>query len=220
MVFKRFGWFAAAALSLFALGTTAFAAGPMSPYKALGLPNVVHPTLQIAPVQIIMIGSFSVQLEVTHLDAVKKQFGGVVRGAGDAGNAVTWLCYAGKNEQQMPVVYWFASTDEMSGNHHEVTQVAAQANPSGIAPLGCGEAPAALSGIDFGVPSVGATVDAVSRHFGAGKPDARGYVGYASSTPVQGEGKGDEDARVTQSVQYRVRDSVVTVVSVSQVTAD
>jgi hypothetical protein len=209
-----------AILWFLAYGTVAFSATPLSPYKALGLPNAVHPTLQIAPVQTITIGSFSVQLEITHLDAVKKQFGGVIRGAGDAGNAVTWLCYAGKSEQQAPVVYWFASNDEMSGNHHEVTQVAIQANPSGVAPLGCSEAPTSLTGIDFGVPSIGATVDAVARHFGAGKPDARGYVSYASSTPVQGEGKGDEDARVTQSVQYRMRDSVVTVISVSQVTAD
>jgi hypothetical protein len=120
-------------------------------------------------------------LEVTPLDAVKKQFGGVVRGAGDAGDAVTWLCYAGKNAEQQPVVYWFASNDEMSGDHHEVTQVAVQANPSAKVPAGCGDAPSALTEINFGVPSVGSPLDAVAKHFGTAKPDPRGI----SVTPAR-----------------------------------
>jgi hypothetical protein len=216
MVHRHYGWFAAIVLGLAASAADAVAAGPVSPYKALGLPNSVHPTLHTAPVQAITAGPLSIQLEVTPLDAVKKQFGGTVQGAGDAGEAVTWLCYAGKDAEQRPVVYWFASNDEMSGGHHEVTQVAIQANPSGRAPKGCGEAPAALTGVDFGVPSVGAALDAVAKRLGAGAPDARGYLSYASEVAV----KEPKQATVTESVQYRVRNGVVTTISVSQVTTD
>jgi hypothetical protein len=74
---------------------SAMAAGPVSPYKALGLPNAVHPTLQTEPVLSITAGSLRIELEVTTLDAVKRQFGGTIRGTGDAGDAATWLCYAG-----------------------------------------------------------------------------------------------------------------------------
>jgi hypothetical protein len=212
---RQYGWLATIVLGFAASTAEAVGAGPLSPYKALGLPKAVHPTLHAAPVQAIMAGSLGIQLEVTPLDAVKKQFGGTVRGAGDADDAVTWLCYAGKNVEQKPVVYWFASNDEMSGDHHEVTQVAVQANPSGKAPRGCGDAPSALIGIDLGVPSVGSTLDAVAKHLGAAKVDTKGCLGYASEVIA----KESTEATVTQSVQYRVRDGVVTTISVSQVTA-
>ena len=194
---------------------SAFAAGPTSPYKALGLPNAVHPTLQEAPVQAITAGSLTIQLEVTPLDAVKRKFGGIVRGAGDAAEAVTWLCYVGTWNQK-PVVFWFISNDEMSGGRHEVTQVAVQANPGGVAPRGCGEAPASLSGIDFGVPSLGSSVDAVVKHFGAGAPSAKGDLSYASEVEV----KEPKEATVMLSLQYRVREGVVVTISVSQVTTN
>ena len=205
-----------AAFTVAALTVDAVASGPVSPYKALRLPEVVHPTLAAAPVSTITAGSFSIQLEHTPLESVRKRFGGRVQGAGDAGLAVMWLCYTGKDADQRPVVYWFASNDEMSGIHHEVTQVAVQTIASGVAPKGCGVAPAALTGVDFGVPSVGATSDAVIKHFGSGTPDARGYVGYASQVSVTEP----KDFTVTQSVQYRVRAGVVTTISVSQVTTD
>jgi hypothetical protein len=205
-----------AAFAVGALTVDAVAAGQVSPYKVLRLPNAVHPTLESAPVSTITAGTYSIQLEHTPLESVRKQFGGKMQGAGDAGLAVMWLCYAGKDSEQRPVVYWFASNDEMSGIHHEVTQIAIQANPGAIAPKGCGAAPAGLTGVDFGVPSVGAASDAVVKHFGAGRPDAKGYLGYASQVSV----KEPKDFTVTQSVQYRLRDGVVTTISVSQVTTD
>ncbi len=91
-----------------------------------------------------------------------------------------------------------------------------QTNPSGMAPKGCGPAPASLTGIDFGVPSLGSALDAVTTRFGKGLPNARGYLGYASEV-VEKEPK---ESTVTQSVQYRLRDGVVTTISVSQVTAN
>jgi hypothetical protein len=97
-----------------------------------------------------------------------------------------------------------------------VTQVAVQANPSGKVPAGCGDAPSALTEITFGVSSVGSTLDAVVKHFGTGKPDARGFLSYTSEVAV----KEPKDFTVTQSVQYRVRDGVVTTISISQVTTN
>jgi hypothetical protein len=213
MVCRYSQWFV---ITILSVSTSAVASEPLSPYKALGLPKAVHPTLHAAPVQSITAGPLRIQLEVTPLDVVKKQFGGVVRGAGNAGDAVTWLCYAGKNAEHKPVVYWFASNDEMSGDHHEVTQVAVQANPSGKAPRGCGDAPSTLTEINFGVPSVGSTLDAVAKRFGPPKPDVRGFLSYAGEVAA----KEPKDFTVLQSVQYRVRDGVVTIFSVSQVTTN
>jgi hypothetical protein len=196
--------------------TDAVAIGPLSPYKALDLPKSIHPTLTVAPVQAITAGSLSITLESTPLDVVKKEFGGKIRGAGDAGDAVSWLCYAGKDSDQRALIYWFVSNDEMSGDDHEVTQVAVQLNPGVESPRGCAVAPPNLTGISFGVPSVGAGLDAVTKQLGEGKPSARGYLGYGSEV-VQTSPK---DATVTQSVQYRFRHGSVTVVSVSQVTTN
>jgi hypothetical protein len=165
-------------LSLATSAASAAAGIPLSPYKALSLPKVINLTLRTAPVQAITTGSLTIQLEVTPLDAVKQQFGGVIRNAGDAGDAVTWLCYAGEYVGQMHVVYWFASDDEMSGGHHEVTQTAVQANPSGKVPEGCSSAPSTLTDIHFGVPSVGSSLGAVVKHFGKWKPDSKGYLSY------------------------------------------
>ena len=205
-----------AAVTVLGWSTGATAAGPVSPYRALGLPHAIHPALTAAPVQTITAGSLNIQLEVTRLSAVKKQFGGVVRGSGDAANAATWLCYAGKDSEGTAVVFWFISNDEMSGNLHEITQVAVQSNPTEIIPSGCGAAPAELTRIDFGVPSIGATLDAVAERFGAAKPDARGYIGYASEVAVQQP----KEFTMLQSVQYRIRGGKVTTVSVSQVTTN
>ncbi len=144
--------------------SAAIAATPVSPYKALNLPNAVNPTLHVAPVQAITIGPLSIDLEVTPLSFVQEQFCGVKHKAGDAGNAVNWLCYAGKTGQ-MPVIYWFASNNEMAGSQHQVTQIAIQTDPGGNVPEGCGSAPSTLAGINFGVPSIGATLDAVVKHF-------------------------------------------------------
>ena len=97
-----------------------------------------------------------------------------------------------------------------------MTQVAIQTTPGSAASSGCGIAPVSLSGIDFGVPSIGSNVDAVVKHFGAGSPDAKGNLSYASEVPV----KEPKEYTVMQSLQYRVRGGVVTTISVSQVTTN
>ena len=56
-------------------------------------------------------------------------------------------------------------------------------------------------------------MDEVSAKFGAGKPDARGFVSYASETKTTTP----KEMTVMQSVQYRLREGVVTIASVSQV---
>jgi hypothetical protein len=216
MIHRRTTWIPVIVAGSVVSSASAVGAGPISPYKALKLPKAVHPTQHTAPVQSIAAGALRIQLEVTPLDAVKKQFGGIVRSGGDASDAVTWLCYAGRDAGLGSVVYWFASNNEMSGSRHEVTQVAIQSNASSKAPDGCGEAPVALTGIDFGVPSIGSSVDVVRKQFGTAKPDPRGDLSYASEKVV----KEPKEATVTQSLQYRIRNGVVAIISVSQVSTN
>ncbi len=188
---------------------------PVSPQRALHLPESIHPALGFAPVSRMTAGSLTVLLEVTPLGQIRQRFGGTIEHSGGAGNASSWLCYASKNTGPKPLVFWFVSNSEMSGGGQRVTQVAVQADPSGAVPEGCSWAPASLTGVDLGIPSVGSPILGVTRYFGGGKVDAQGYLGYASETSLRGPKK----ATSTQAVQYRIRRGIVDTVRVSQVTA-
>ena len=195
--------------------TLAVYAAPLIPARALDLPRGVEPTLRTAPVQLLHAGRLALRLEVTPLSRVQQVFGGSVRRGGDAGEAVTWLCFAGMLAEQ-PVVFWFVSNDEAAGESHALTQVALQDNPGGESPEGCSETPVTLTGLDFGfgIPALGATRKAVITHFGGG-PAAAEFAGYASSVPSLGR----EGGTTLQTLQYRFRDNRVTALSVAQVTS-
>jgi hypothetical protein len=205
---------AAIALLLTSLVTGA-AAAPLSPYKALGLRDDVEPHLKAPPVASITAGALGIRLEITPLREVQRRFGGVIRHAGDAGEAVTFLCFFGRSAAGLPVTYWFTSNDEMSGGRNEVSEVAVQAGARSEISAQCAAAPAALTGVDFGVPSVGSTLKVVRKHFAGGRPNAAGQLGYASERPA----KRSPDSTVLQSVRYLIHAGVVRTISVSQVTS-
>jgi hypothetical protein len=207
------GALAAFALMLNALPVNA-GAEPVSPYKVLGVLDTVEPSLKSPPVTRITAGGMSIQLEVTPLRAVQRRFGGVIRHAGDAGDAVTFLCFVGRGAAGAPVTYWFTSNDEMSGGHDEIGQVAVQTGATARVLAACAKAPPALMGVDFGIPSIGSPLAAVTRHFAGGRPNRAGQLSYANEHPA----KGSSESRVLQSVGYLFRAGVVTAISVSRVT--
>jgi hypothetical protein len=190
-------------------------AGPFSPYTALNLPDVVNPTLPSAPVGRITAGPLAVGLEVTPLGEVQRRFGGRIGHAGDAGEAVSWLCFIGRSPAGTPIAYWFMANDEMSGDSHEVTEVAVQSNPPATALHACKGAPATLGGVGFGVPSVGRREGEVIKYFGGGHPDRRGYLSYSSEV----RSKTSAGFTVLQSVRYLFVNGMVNTISVSQVTS-
>jgi hypothetical protein len=207
------GGFAVLALCLNASPANVGAA-PLSPYKALGVQDAVDPQLKSPPVGGITAGALSISLEVTPLRDVRRRFGGVIRHAGDAGDAVTFLCFVGRAAAGAPVTYWFTSNDEMSGGHNEIGEVAVQAGARAEASAECARAPAALTGVEFGVPSVGSPLSAVIKHFAGGRPNRAGQLGYANERAS----RVSSESRVLQSVRYLIRAGVVTAISVSQVT--
>jgi hypothetical protein len=213
---RRFRIFSQILFVLAAVGI-GVAQTPVSPYVALVFPETDGIKLHAAPVKSIQVGPLAVVLETTILGAVSQRFGGTMHNAGDAGDAVNWLCYAGNNAAQKPVVYWFASNNEMSSEDHSISQVAVQSNPGGVAPAGCGSA-AVLATIDLGVPGVGTSLADVTKRLGAGKPDAKGFLSYQNERHVAG--RGDKDSVTLQTVQYQIAGGVVVTVSVSQVTSD
>jgi hypothetical protein len=213
---RRFRIFSQIVFLLTAVGT-GVTQTPVSPYTALVFPETDGIKLHAAPVKSIQVGPLAVVLETTILAKVSQRFGGTMHYAGDAGDAVNWLCYAGNGAAGKPVIYWFASNEEMSSEDHSISQVAVQSNPSGVAPAGCGSAPV-LATIDLGVPGVGASLADVTKRLGAGKPDAKGFLSYQSERHVAG--RGDKDSVTLQAVQYQIVSGVVATVSVSQVTSD
>jgi hypothetical protein len=113
---------------------------------------------------------------------------------------------------QTPVLYWFTSNAEMDGEN--ISQVAVQQNTRGVVE-GCGAARPNLLMPNFDIPAFGSSQQDVLRHFKAGKIDKAGFVSYTSEHAV----KGSRDCTRDQTVQYRMRNGVVSAISVSQTTS-
>ena len=194
-----------------AMVTTGALAAPISPYKALGLPDTLNSTRPLKPITAIEAGGFTMRLEKTMLEDVKKRFGGIKQASGDAGDAVEWLCYF---DRKSSMLYWFISNVEMGQGR--LTQIAIQGSSDGASSSGCGRAPASLTGIELDVPSIGSSLSAVVGYFKGGKPNRAGSLAYANERPV----KGMDGFTTSQSVQYSIRAGRVRTVSVSQVTSN
>ena len=212
---KRGGRAASLAFCLSAL-TMSAVARPFSPYTVLSLPDVVNPTLASAPVRRITAGPLVIGLEVTPLGEVQRRFGGRIGHAGDAGEAVSWLCFIGRSRAGAPIAYWFMANDEMSGDKREVTEVAVQSNPPGTARARLqGRARRRSMASSSGSRLSAVTEGAVVKYFGGGRPDRKGHLSYASEVPS----KTSAGFTVLQSVRYLFVDGVVNTISVSQVTS-
>jgi hypothetical protein len=195
------------------IATAAFGM-PLHPYTALDLPESLDPNfhLRSEPVKKIQVGSQTIYLEVTPLQTLQAKLGGVIQSGGDAGGAASWVCFTGL-ARKTPIVFWFISNGEMGNG--TVSQVAIQRNTVGR-PEGCSKAPRKLTTVDFGVPSFGSSQQAITHHFGGGPVGRAGVVNYVSERPVEGPSPG---CTRMQGVQYLIRKSRVSTISVTQVSS-
>lgn len=135
------------------------------------------------PVTAIIIGDLVVELEKTPMQAVADVFGGAVLSSGEAGEAMSWLCYT-RGERTI----WFYEDGEFGGGN--VNMVAVETTPGTTDRASCIEGPAGLDTIDFGVPAISADWSEVMDRFGVMRPTDTGMWGYRSvvQTPLEGGG--------------------------------
>ena len=127
--------------------------------------------LPALPVSTITAGNLTVTLEKTPLEDVQSAFGGTVQNDGEAGNGITWLCYAATD-----ATLWFSA---FTGDG-TVSQVTSDADTAHAATSGCSQAPAGLATIDYGIPGLGAPLADFTAKFGTVADDV-GLYSYSST---------------------------------------
>jgi hypothetical protein len=158
------------------------------------------------PVDLITIGDFDVRLEVTNLTDVTSAFGGEIHHQGEAGEAVTWLCYT-RDER----VFWFYSDGEMGDG--KVNMVAVEDAPGASTGAGCSEAHRAFDSIDFGIRTFGDWMGVMHR-LGTVEPEG-GLFGYRYMDEIPLDGKGTQ--YIAQELVYRVDGDHIGAVAVLQI---
>jgi hypothetical protein len=155
----------------------------------------------------VKAGPLQVVLETTPLTDVQKAFGGVIHDQGEAGEHVVWLCY-GEHSQTL----WFYSDGEMGNG--KVTLAALEKGVPEVK-WGCSLAPAALDSVDFSVPSLGASLDDVTKRLGPSPADQDGRFAYTSNTPLTGS-----DFTKFQELVFEAHAGVITAIATTQTTSD
>lgn len=206
-----------AATALLAVTAAPLSAKPLSPDAALQWGTDATPDKTQALFGAVTAGSMKIDMEKTTLDDVEKAFGGKMQDEGDAGDSSYWVCYAGPDAGGAPSLFWFTS-GEMGGSDHGILTVAQQPNPGAKTPEGCSPAPAALTGIDFGVPAIGVALGDVTAKFGNAKPDRHGQFNYSASFPAVDPAL--KDFVTQRSLGYSAKDGKIAGIVISQNTVN
>lgn len=166
----------------------------------------------------ITLGSMPLTLEKTTLDQIQGGFGGLLHSQGDAGSAVTWLCYTrhAKTKADTPTTVWFTSDNEMAGGTDAVSMVVVE-NVDASKVSGCATAPKTFAFPIFGAPAIGASLADLQAKFGVLKRDRQHNAYYNSTRPV-GDGSGKS---IYQKLGYVLsKKGAVFGIALSQVTTD
>jgi len=164
------------------------------------------------------IGQMPIAFEKTTLDLIQGSYGGLLHTQGDAGNAVTWLCYTqhAKTKADIPTTVWFISDNEMAGGTDTVSTIVVE-NVDASKVSGCATASKTFVFPTFGIPSIGASPADLQAKFGALKRDRQHNAYYDSTRPV-GDGSGKS---VYQKLGYVIsKKGTVSGLALSQVTTD
>lgn len=159
------------------------------------------------------VGNLTVVFEVTTLSDVMTELGGTIQHAGDASESIYWLCYT------LPASrFWIVSHGEMGGENYGVTEIAVDADPSGVAFETCPMAdigPGEDAAITVAGVGLGSDLAALESAFGPPGTENEIGTGYYMETPSE-----VYPDCVVSSVATAVLDSdEVRVLSVSRFTA-
>ncbi|MDR3473993.1 MAG: hypothetical protein P4M09_20230 [Devosia sp.] len=162
------------------------------------------------------LGGAPLVFEKTRLDDLMASYGGTIHSQGDAGNAVSWLCYTrhARHKTDTPETVWFTSTGEIAGGGHTLSMLAVENVDAGKV-SGCLTAPKGFAFPSFGVPAVGSTFADLKARFATLHKDRQGNVYFDSARPLN-DGSG---ASVYQTLGYRLnKKDKVLAIAVTQVT--
>ncbi|MCX5493137.1 hypothetical protein OSH11_00305 [Kaistia dalseonensis] len=163
------------------------------------------------PVSSIKAGPLAVELEVTTLADVQKQFGGTISNATDGGVSVDWVCYVIQRTSGAGHI-WFLSDGRIGGPDHVVTMVASDFDLSEHS--GCTDAPASLTAIDYSVPGLLTSESDVVARFGP--TDALdNVVSYSNQTTST-----TTPLTTLQVLSYHFKDGKVDAIAVNQLTTN
>jgi len=171
--------------------------------------NAPEPPADTMKVTGIAVGDYAFAMEETPLTTIAEYMGGKLHMTGDAGEAMTWLCYT--TDSQALYIY---SDGEMGDGRPTAVVV----DNRGGAPKSAGCSPylGDTPVIDFGILMLGGTSKAVQSAYGQVTPDETGSFAYGSITPQPGS-----DIMVQwQDVYYHETHGVIDAVGVVQETGD
>jgi hypothetical protein len=156
----------------------------------------------------VTAGDQVIMLEETPIAEVAAALGGATHSWGEAGEAVTWACFARGAE-----TFWLYSDGEMGDG--KVTGVALDARDAPPASAQCADWPVSMS-VDLGIMGIGLPKDAIIPNYQTSEPDDYGWMRSVNLTPDPK----DPAFQVWQELTFRESDGVINAVAVLQETAN
>lgn len=123
----------------------------------------------------VTAGDQTIILEETPIADVAAALGGASHNWGEAGEAVTWACFARGAE-----TFWLYSDGEMGDG--KVTGVALDARDAPPASAQCADWPATMA-VDLGLMGIGMPADVIIGNYLTGQPDDYGWMRSVNTTP-------------------------------------
>ena len=173
-----------------------------------GGPAAPEPWGTVKQLYDVTVGDVVILLEQTSIAEAAAALGGEAQNWGEAGEAVTWACFARNAES-----FWLYSDGEMSDD--TVTGVALDTRDAPPASAKCADWPTTMS-VNLGVAGIGLPVDAIILNYQTGQPDHYGWMRSANLTPNPQE----PALEVWQVLTFRESDGVINAVAVLQDTVD
>ena len=154
----------------------------------------------------VTAGATAIEFEKTAMADFPTLFGGELHQQGDAGAALSWVCYTSPEK-----TIWFYGDSEMG--HGLLTAIGID-NTKADPTEGCADLPEQLNALDFSIPMLGATINQVKTHFGALPEPDQGAFAYKSELPLN---DGNLNIRF-QDVIYQTDGKAVTGLVLDQLT--
>lgn len=156
----------------------------------------------------VTAGDQVIVLEESSIADIATALGGTAHNWGEAGEAVTWACFARGAE-----TFWLYSDGEMGDG--KVTGVALDARDAPPASAQCADWPASMS-VDLGIMGIGLPKDAIIPNYQTSEPDEYGWMRSVNLTPAST----NASLQVWQELTFRESDGVINAVAVLQETGD
>lgn len=157
----------------------------------------------------VIIGDYAFAMEETPLTTIRQYLGGKLHMSGEAGEAMTWLCYT--TDLQAFYIY----SDGEMGDGKPSAVVLDNRGPA-PASAGCARYRGDSIDLDLGVVAIGRPTREAMAAYGRAKPDDTGTFAYGSISPLQR----DPAMMEWQDIYYHSTDGVIDAIGVTQITGD